>query len=171
MLVVVMGVSGSGKTTLGKALAERLGIAFVEADEFHPPANIESMRAGRPLTNAQRLPWIDALADEVNRLIDAAPSDPREPRAVLACSALSDVVRARLRTRVRTPVFWAHLQGDEALIRQRLDQRRGHYMPSTLLASQFAALEAPDDALPLDCADSPSQQLDAVLAALAGLPR
>lgn len=171
MLVVVMGVSGSGKTTLGKALAERLGVAFVEADEFHPPANVESMRAGRPLSDAQRLPWIDAIAAAVNRLTDAAPSDRCAPCAVLACSALSEAVRARLAAGVTARIFWVHLHGDEALIRQRLDQRRGHYMSSALLGSQFAALQPPAEALQLDCADPPSQLLESALTALAGLSR
>lgn len=131
-----MGVSGSGKSTIAKMLADRLGIAFLEADDYHPDANIEKMRAGIPLTDEDRRPWIDALRDALVKVTGGGQ------RVSLACSALHKRYREELRGVVPVTLL-IYLQGSESLIIQRVAARKGHFMPVTLLDSQFAALEEP----------------------------
>lgn len=133
--IVVMGVAGAGKTSVGVALADRLGLDFVDADDLHPPANVERMRAGRALTDAERMPWLD--------LVGAALAHARSPGVVVACSSLRRAHRDRLRAAAPDTAFVA-LEGDEALLRERIGGRVGHFMPATLLASQLDAYEAPD---------------------------
>ena len=147
-VVVVMGVAGAGKTTVGRALAAALGRAFHDADDFHPPANVERMRAGVPLTDADRAPWLAALRDLVARSIAEGT------RAVLACSALREAYRAALLPAGAPAgaLRFVHLDASPALIERRLRGRRGHFMPSTLAASQFATLEEPRDAIRVDAA-------------------
>jgi gluconokinase len=140
MVVVLMGVSGTGKTEVGTRLAEALGAEFVEGDDYHPPANVEKMRSGAPLDDADRQPWLERLSREIGAWLDAG-----EP-VVLACSALKQRYRDILKAG-RPGVCFVHLKGDPALIRERLQGRRGHYMPASLLESQFAALEEPADAI------------------------
>lgn len=135
-----MGVSGSGKTTVGRLVAQRLGAAFLDADDFHPAANVAKMRAGTPLTDEDRAGWLDRLRAEIER----ARAGKRT--LVLACSALRESYRERLRG-ADTDVVFAHLEGDRELIAARLAARSGHYMPASLLESQFAALEPPTDAI------------------------
>jgi len=135
--VVVMGVSGAGKTTVGVVLAKELGAEFLEGDRFHPPANIAKMSHGHPLDDADRWPWLDRLGAEL-----AARGKAGRP-VVLACSALKRAYRDRLRS------FWpatcfVFLRGDFELIQARLAERHGHFMPTGLLESQFAALQEPD---------------------------
>jgi gluconokinase len=141
VIVVLMGVSGSGKSAVGRALAGRLGWRFVEGDDFHPPANVEKMRACHPLTDEDRRPWLRALRDH----IDAACE--RGEDLVVACSALKHDYREYLKEDEPGCVRFVYLEGDEALIAGRLRQRKGHFMPPGLLHSQFAALEPPKDAL------------------------
>ena len=140
MVVVLMGVSGSGKTEVGTRLAEALGGTFVEGDDYHPPANVAKMRSGVPLDDADRQPWLERLSREIGTWLDAGKA------VVLACSALKQRYRDILKAG-RPGVRFVHLKGDEALIRKRLDKRRGHYMPASLLESQFAALEEAGDAI------------------------
>lgn len=140
---VLMGVAGTGKTTLGTLAAAELDLPFLEADEFHPPRNVARMAAGIALTNADRAPWIDALAHAV----DAHSTD-----LIVACSALTRVVRARLRAQVTAPVHFLFLTADPGIIEKRLEHRVGHFMKSGMLASQLAALEAPRDAAVFDVA-------------------
>ncbi len=148
MRVVVMGVSGCGKSTIGRALAERLGATFRDADDFHPPANIDKMRSGTPLTDADRRPWLDGLNTMVKE------SGPM----VLACSALKQVYRQQLANGV-DGLHWVYLRTDFDTIDARM-RRREHFMPATLLRSQFDALEEPgeDEALILD-ASTPVEAL------------
>ncbi len=136
LAVVVMGVSGCGKSAVGRALASHLGATFLDADDFHPPANVERMRAGIALTDADRTPWLDALAA---RLAQAAVAN--EP-VVLACSALKRSYRDALR-RGAPALTLVHLTGSAALLAERIAARTGHYMPATLLPSQLATLEPP----------------------------
>ena len=143
MVVVLMGVSGSGKTSVGVPLAAALGGEFVEGDDYHPPANVAKMRQGIPLDDADRRPWLETLAAEIGRWLAAGRT------VVLACSALKRSYRAILRGG-RPEVRFVHLKGDPALIRARLAQRRGHYMPASLLDSQLATLEEPLDAIVAD---------------------
>jgi carbohydrate kinase (thermoresistant glucokinase family) len=148
LIVVVMGVSGCGKSTVGRQLAQALPATFLDADDFHPPANVERMRAGIALTDAERAPWLDALAA---RLMQARA---RDEAVVLACSALKRSYRDALR-RGAPQLTLVHLTGSPALLAERITARPGHYMPPSLLASQLATLEvpAPDEhALTLDVA-------------------
>jgi gluconokinase len=135
VIVIVFGVSGAGKTTIGKLLAEDLGWRFLEADDFHPPANIDKMRRGIPLTDADRWPWLDSLREQIQRSLSA------DRNAVLACSALKRAYRDRLG--VSTEVKFVFLRGDYALIAKQLRRWRGHFMDPALLRSQFADLEEP----------------------------
>ncbi|MEC3993243.1 gluconokinase [Actinacidiphila sp. DG2A-62] len=132
-VIVVMGVSGSGKSTVGGLLAERLGAPYAEADDFHPPANIAKMSAGHPLDDADRAPWLDAIAGWI--------AERGERGGVVSCSALRRRYRDRLR-RADPGLFFLHLDGPPELIASRLAARMEHFMPSGLLASQFEALEA-----------------------------
>jgi gluconokinase len=139
--VVVMGVSGCGKTTVAMALAERLGARFIEGDRLHPEANVAKMAAGIPLMDADRWPWLNAVA---GALASDAP-------AVASCSALKRAYRDRLRVVSGTPLHFLHLAGDRAILARRMAERPGHYMPVSLLDSQLATLEppGPDEALTL----------------------
>ncbi len=136
IIAVVMGVAGSGKSTIGRALADDIGADFLEGDKFHPAANIAKMSRGEPLTDEDRWPWLDRLADELAR----ARSDGRS--AVLASSALKRVYRDRLR-RGAPDLRLVYLKGDKSVIGERLRARKNHFMPAGLLDSQFAALEEP----------------------------
>jgi gluconokinase len=139
VIAVVMGVSGAGKTAIGEALATELGWRFIDADDYHPEANVAKMAAGQPLDDADRWPWLDRL----NAILRG------EQDAVLACSALKERYRARLAKGV-DHVEWIYLKGDFDLIRSRLLQRQHRYMPGSLLESQFAALEPPLRAITVD---------------------
>jgi gluconokinase len=134
--LVVMGVSGSGKSTIADALAKRLDWRFEDGDKFHPASNVAKMSAGQPLTDEDRWPWLQAIADEIDRLCG------KGQRAVVACSALRRAYRNVL-VHGRDDVRIVFLDGTEALIAGRLVARRGHFMPPGLLASQFKTLEPP----------------------------
>lgn len=162
MIVVLMGVCGVGKTTVGRMLAEQLGARFLEGDEFHPPSNVEKMRAGTPLEDTDREPWLESLAAEM-RHASAAGQD-----VVLACSALKHAYRDILAAGQKN-ISFIHLAGTPTLIQSRLDARQGHYMPPSLLPSQLAALEPPsagEPAITVDVSGTPQQILAAILAAL-----
>lgn len=131
-LICVMGVAGCGKSTIGADLAAAIGAPFLEADKFHPAANIAKMTGGTPLTDEDRWPWLDALGAGV----------PKAGRAVIACSALRQVYRERLAAAAAEPVFFIHLAGTKDLIADRMKTRSGHFMPPALMDSQFATLEA-----------------------------
>ncbi|MBJ7405279.1 MAG: gluconokinase [Bradyrhizobium sp.] len=135
--LIVMGVSGSGKSTVAKALGERLGWRFEDGDSFHPPSNVEKMRAGHPLTDEDRWPWLNAIADEIARVCE------RGEHVIIACSALKHAYRDVL-LRGRDDVRFVFLKGTRELIAERLAQRKGHFMPPGLLASQFDTLESPE---------------------------
>ncbi len=134
--LVVMGVSGSGKSTIADKLAERLSWKYEDGDKFHPLSNVAKMSAGQPLTDEDRWPWLQAIADEIDRVCKA-----RE-RAVIACSALKRVYRDIL-VHGRNDVRIIFLEGTQELIAARLNLRKGHFMPPGLLASQFKTLEPP----------------------------
>ncbi len=150
MIVVLMGVSGSGKTTVGRSLSAKLGWRFFDADDYHPAANIEKMRNGIALTDADRWPWLDRF----NALLREQQAAGRD--VLLGCSALKQKYRDRLAAGLED-VRWVYLKGDLPLIESRLAARRGHYMPASLLQSQFAALEEPADAMVMDILPTPEQ--------------
>jgi gluconokinase len=163
VVLVVMGVSGAGKTTLGEMLAERLGWPFKEGDELHPPANIAKMKAGQPLNDADRAPWLEAVGAWIDRWIAGGQS------GVISCSALKRAYRDTLAAG-RPAVRFVFIDLDEATIAERLKHRQGHYWPAGLLHSQFEALEAPtpdEPAIIVDGHTSREAQVDKVVAALA----
>ena len=161
-LVLVMGVSGAGKSTLGAMLAEALGVPFADADAFHPPANVAKMAAGTPLTDEDRWPWLDAIG----AWLDAQAASGTG--GIATCSALKRIYRDRLLAG-RPAVRLIHLQGAPALITGRQAARPGHFMPPSLMASQFATLEppAPEEGALLLSVDAPPEAV--LRAALAGL--
>jgi gluconokinase len=160
MILVLMGVAGCGKSTVGQALARELGWPYFDADDYHPAANVEKMRSGIPLTDADRWPWLDRL----NALLREQQAQGRS--TILGCSALKQVYRDRLAQGV-VDLRWVHLRGTFELIQSRLQARKGHYMPATLLQSQFATLEAPADALTLDVDTTPGELSGKIIEALA----
>ena len=135
--LIVMGVSGSGKSTIADGLAERLRWTFEDGDRFHPASNVAKMSAGHPLTDEDRWPWLQAIADEIDRVCKAGE------HAVIACSALKRTYRDIL-VHGRNDVRVVFLNGTQELIASRLARRKGHFMPPGLLASQFSTLEPPD---------------------------
>lgn len=145
-----MGVSGSGKSTVGKVLASSLGWRFLDADDYHPPSNVEKMRRGIPLNDEDRRPWLETL----RRLIDE--SVERGESLVLACSALKHAYQDYLRhEHGEVRIVW--LSGSPELIQQRLAQRTGHFMDPHLLPSQFQTLEPPENAIEVDITPAPEQ--------------
>ncbi len=145
-VIVVMGVSGAGKTTVGRALAAALGWPFVEGDDYHPASNVDKMRHGIPLTDADRAPWLARLREVIEEVI------ARGGHTVIACSALRESYRRALQPRDAPAgtVRFVLLDVPEAVLRSRLEHRVGHYMPASLLGSQLATLERPADALCVD---------------------
>jgi gluconokinase len=157
VIVIVFGVSGAGKTTIGKLLAEHLGWRFYEADDFHPRANIEKLRSGRPLTDEDRCPWLERLREQIARSLTT------KENAVLACSALKRSYRERLR--VSDDVKFVFLHGDYALVERQLRHRRGHFMNPALLKSQFADLEEPgtgEDVLTIKLGRTPQELVEEI---------
>ncbi|MBW1599862.1 gluconokinase [Streptomyces sp. JJ38] len=155
-----MGVSGSGKTTVGTLLARRLGLPYAEGDAFHPPGNVAKMAAGTPLTDEDRVPWLEAVAEWL--------AERSGTGGVVACSALRRRYRDRLRA-AAPGVFFVHLDAPREVIARRLAERRGHVMPPSLLRSQFAALEPldrdePGTDVPADT--TPEETVNRVLADL-----
>jgi carbohydrate kinase (thermoresistant glucokinase family) len=166
VIVVVMGVSGSGKTTVAAMLAGRLHWSFADGDDFHSPENIAKMHGGVPLDDDDRLPWLHAIAEQIDRW-----RAERRP-GVIACSAL----KRRYRDIIvggRPDVRLLYLQGDRDLIARRLAARHGHFMPKSLLQSQFEALEEPtpdERAIAISAAKAPAALVDEAIAALAAAP-
>ena len=160
-MIIIFGVSGVGKTTVGKLLARELGWQFLEADDFHPTANIQKMRSGRPLTDEDRLPWLDCLSEKIEQLLAAGEN------AVLACSALKRAYRNRLR--VSDEVKFVFLRGDYALVERQLRSRRQHFMNPDLLQSQFDDLQEPqtdEHALTVALRRTPQQIVEEIEAKL-----
>jgi carbohydrate kinase (thermoresistant glucokinase family) len=157
--IIVMGVSGSGKSTIGALLAEALGWPFADADGFHPAANVAKMAAGQPLTDADRWPWLDAIAAHIG-----ASRTAGQP-VVVACSALRRAYRERLRAGHGDLIF-LHLAGAPEVIATRQAARQGHFMPTSLMASQFATLEdtaEEADAVTVSVSASPHEVLVAAI--------
>lgn len=155
---VVMGVSGCGKSSIGAAFAKAIGGTFVDGDDLHPQANIQKMERGEPLNDADRKPWLR----EVARALNAG-----EPPIVVGCSALRRLYRDWIRSGVDSPVMFLHLAGEKSVIAQRMAAREGHFMPLSLLDSQFATLEPPGKdelCVTADLAGTPEEILQTFLA-------
>lgn len=162
IVIVLMGVSGVGKTTIGTLLADRLGWGYAEGDSYHPPENVEKMRAGTPLDDTDRAPWLAAIAADIDRWRASGQG------MVVACSALKRAYRDIL-IGDRPDVRLVRLAGDEELIRARMEKRTDHYMPPSLLASQLATLEPPAEgeaAITVDVTWAPERCVDHILSAL-----
>ena len=151
-LVVVMGVSGSGKSTVGTALARRLGVDFEDGDDLHPPANVAKMRSGQALDDEDRYPWLEAVGDWL--------AQREGDGGVMVCSSLKRRYRDQLR-RHSDRIEFLHLDGDKWVIARRQADRPGHFMPASLLDSQFATLEplGPDEAGTVVDVDQPVEQI------------
>lgn len=159
-VVVVMGVAGTGKTTIGPLLATALGVPYAEGDDFHPEANIAKMSAGTPLDDADRWPWLDSIGQWAHGRAGLG--------GVVACSALKRAYRDRLRGEAPDAVF-LHLTGDRALIEGRMSARKGHFMPTALLDSQFATLqplEADEAGVEVDVVGTPEEITERAVAGL-----
>ena len=169
-LVVVMGVSGCGKSSFGAALAEKLGLPFIEGDALHSKANIAKMSAGVPLNDEDRWPWLDKIGSELHQAATTGG-------AVAACSAMKRAYRDRLRKAADDPVRFVHLHGNHAELKARVSSRPDHFMPPSLLDSQLATLEIPgadEDVIRIDI-ETPvehalAETLAAICAARAGSP-
>ncbi|MBK7859145.1 MAG: gluconokinase [Archangiaceae bacterium] len=159
-VILVTGVSGVGKTTIGAALAQAIGARFEDADAYHPPQNVEKMKRGQPLDDADRAPWLAALEAQVRAWL-AAPDT-----VVLACSALKERYRAQL-TVDPEQVRVVYLTASRALLEQRLLARRGHFFDPALLPSQLAAVEEPSGALVVDASQPVAAVVQLLCAALA----
>lgn len=161
-VIIVMGVSGSGKSTVGKLLAQRLQWPFKDGDEFHSAANIDKMHKGIPLTDADRAPWLDAIADWIDETRRAGG------HGVIACSALKHRYRDVL-IGDRADVRLVYLKGDETLIARRIASRHKHFMPSQLLHSQFETLDEPgrdENPITISIEPPPSEIVTRIVAAL-----
>jgi gluconokinase len=158
-IIIVMGVSGAGKTTVGRALAERLGWPFIEGDDFHPPANVAAMAAGHALTDADRAPWLTALRQRIEEILRTGG------HGVIACSALKHSYRKQLVGSDTEAVRIVQLEVPEAVLRERLERRHGHYMPASLLPSQLATLETSRSALHVDGTRPVNQIVDEIVGA------
>jgi gluconokinase len=157
-VIVLIGVAGSGKTTVGKLLAARLDWPFADADDYHPAANIEKMRSGIPLTDIDRQPWLDRLRSLIAAWIESGA------HGVLACSALKQAYRDHLR--VNHQVRFVYLKVEKKLLRERLQQRPGHYMKAVMLESQLATLEEPAEATSVDGSKRPAEIVEEIMAGL-----
>jgi gluconokinase len=159
MIVLVMGVAGVGKTTIGEPLARALGWRFIDADDYHPPQNVAKMKAGIPLEDADRWPWLDVVNQKLREI------EQLRSNAVLACSALKESYRQRLAQGIADFAV-VYLYGSAELIRSRMQTRSHRFMPAALLESQFRALEPPTTAIAVDVAADPSTCVAAIMARL-----
>jgi gluconokinase len=135
--IIVMGVSGCGKSSVGAAISQALGLEFVEGDQLHPASNVEKMSKGIPLTDGDRIPWLDIVGETMKAALD------RNAGIVVSCSALKQSYRNRLRAAAGGNLFFVYLHGSKELLSTRMSERKGHFMPASLLDSQLATLEVP----------------------------
>jgi gluconokinase len=157
--IILMGVSGSGKTAVGSRVAKGLGWLFLDADDFHPPANVEKMKRGIPLDDNDRAPWLDRLHSELRRQMNAGHS------VILACSALKDSYRDTLRDHL-PEVRFVFLDVDRDRLLERLQKRQAHFFPKELLDSQLATLQRPHEAFVVDANGSIDEVVDSIVEAV-----
>lgn len=154
-----MGVSGTGKSTIGKMLAKTLKIPFFDGDDFHPEANVKKMSAGKPLNDGDRQGWLEKL--------NALAKEHQSKGAIIACSALKQNYRTLLQNNLKGTMRFVYLEGSFELIKSRLEDRKGHFMPLALLKSQFDALEAPIDAIKIPITLAPDKIVKQIVTELA----
>ncbi|WP_235537839.1 gluconokinase [Sediminicola sp. YIK13] len=157
-VLFVMGVSGSGKSTIGKLLATALDYPFFDGDNFHPDYNIKKMASGKPLNDKDRYEWLLTLNELAKNHVAKG--------AVIACSALKESYRDLLQKNIDTKVHYIYLKGSFEEVLERLQERKGHYMPQELLQSQFEALSPPKNAIVVDIKEQPQKIVDTILIAL-----
>lgn len=157
-MIIIMGVSGCGKTTVGKALSEKTGIPFFDADDFHPQKNIEKMKHNMPLDDNDRKPWLETLADHI-------VTWEQTGGAILGCSALKESYRKLLGSKEES-IDWVYLNAPFEVIRSRLEDRSDHYMKSDLLQSQYDTLEPPDYGLHLSSEEPVEALVDQIISKL-----
>ena len=156
IVIYIMGVAGSGKTTIGQKLSSKTSFAFYDADYFHPQQNIDKMKAGTPLTDEDRWPWLENIHAFVTQQLQTC-------NIILACSALKQVYRERLSSGIETQCRWVYLNGSYQTILERMQNRTGHYMPTTLLQSQFETLEVPDNIIEVNIAMTPEEIAEEII--------
>lgn len=156
-IYLIIGVSGCGKTTIGRLLSQALGVPFFDGDDFHPPANVEKMSYGVPLTDDDRKLWLSAINYKIREQIQA------ESPAVFACSALKAAYRTQIGQNTQDAIRWIYLKGDYQTIEQRMLKRKDHFMPASLLHSQFSILEEPKDVLTLSIEENPQQLIAQII--------
>ncbi len=159
MIIYVMGVSGSGKSTIGHLLSEQLGIPFADGDDFHPKENVEKMRQGHALDDTDRQGWLEAIQQ-------FALQAQTKQGAIITCSALKEKYRALLSKDIEK-VYWVYLKGSFEQISQRLQRRSDHFMPASLLQSQFDTLEVPNKAIIVDIDQAPGEMIHKILLEIA----
>ena len=155
-VIYIMGVAGSGKTTIGKLLATKTGFLFIDADNFHPRQNIDKMKAGIPLTDKDRWPWLDNIHEFVSKEISSQ-------NIIVACSALKKMYRDCLSDGITDNCRWIFLKGDYGIIWDRMQKRTGHFMPESLLQSQFEILQTPLHCIEVDISKTPDEIVDEII--------
>ena len=159
MIIIVFGVSGSGKSTIAKGLSDKLDIPYFDADDFHPKENILKMSNGQSLNDKDRLPWLNILANNISNWSS-------NKGAILACSALKEKYRTLLSSKCQSKIYWVYLKGTLEQIKDRMDKRKGHYMSSALLKSQFADLEIPEYGIHVNISKDPDTIIKTIISKL-----
>ncbi|MDG3582336.1 gluconokinase [Galbibacter pacificus] len=155
--IIIMGVSGSGKTTIGELLSSKTNIPFADGDSFHPQKNIDKMVAGHPLNDQDRLGWLQEINKFCTKNIKQGKS------CIVACSALKQSYRAILQNGIKEQMVFVYLLGTFELIQERLGKRKSHFMPASLLKSQFEALQPPKDAITMDIDNTPTAIVEKIV--------
>lgn len=162
-VIFIMGVSGTGKSTVGRLLSNELSVPFIDADDHHLPSNIKKMSQGIPLTDDDRIPWLDQINQIALKHLGLG--------AVIACSALKKEYRARLSQSIEQNLTWVYLQGSYGLIADRMKNRKGHFMNVRMLKSQFETLQEPNNAMTINVANSPEIIVGEIKSQLVGVKK
>ncbi|UII24961.1 gluconokinase [Fulvivirga maritima] len=155
MVIIIMGVTASGKTTIAKALSEKTNIPYYDADQYHSEANILKMSDGIPLTDEDRKEWLESLSVEIAKW-------QQNEGAILACSALKKTYRQKLQSKSELPIQWIYLKVPQEIIQERIEARKNHFMNKSLVASQFAILEPPENGYTVDGTNSTEKIIEEI---------